>query len=243
MSPKIDGTGANADIDDGRPLSEENAALLKKLADMCLHAMPGIGDQKIAELENVLRFVAQTMKFRQRLGLATAVAALERVPTRVVDIFLNDVYAVAQPIIENLNDIEEGVLVRLANTHEENYLFSIAKRRTVPFRLTDIIVEKGQNPSVFTVARNQGAQFSPQGFTRLVGRARSEITLQNILSSRPDVPAEVMKQLQVLVAARGARPAVVPAAPRLGGLAGERQGTGALDELRAKLQKVVEVHK
>ncbi len=226
-------------------LAKDNAALLKSIADFCLDSLPGISERKVAELEAILQFIAEHMKFRERLDLSISISRMERVPGNLVTFLLNDVYAVAQPIIENLDCVDNEALLCLARKNEENYLFSIAKRRIVPIILTDIIVEKGQNPSVFTVARNQGAQFSLQGFDRLTLRAQTEVTLQNILANRIDLPPEICKRLVAITAARAQRvpspgsvlPGSAPSTPRADWTARDRHSTSALAELREKLRE------
>jgi hypothetical protein len=68
-------------------------------------------------------------------------------------------------------------------------------RATLSERVTDVLVDRGDERVVATVVQNQGARFSKQGFSTLADRAINDEDLLRRLSARVDLPDEITERL------------------------------------------------
>jgi hypothetical protein len=68
--------------------------------------------------------------------------------------------------------------------------------------VTDVLVERGDRRVVRTVAKNAGARFSDNGFSKLVDRASGDDTLAENLGLRHDIPRDHFLKLLHTASAR-----------------------------------------
>ena len=67
-------------------------------------------------------------------------------------------------------------------------MLAISKRKSLSGAVTDVLVERGNNEVVESAVNNPGAEFSDNGFTRLVSRAEGNDELATSLGKRRGIP-------------------------------------------------------
>src|SRR5690606_5215775 len=77
---------------------------------------------------------------------------------------------------------------------------SVARRREVSQTVSDAIVERREEESLLSLARNQGARFSLNAMQTLLGEAKRLHALQEPLTGRFDLPPQLLTQLYFFVA-------------------------------------------
>ena len=149
-----------------------------------------IMDQVLAEVEPLAR-----------RELAERIADVTDAPTRTLLRLAGDVIDVAEPVLRRSPALTDDHLEPIARSHSQDHLMAIAQRQTVSERLTDILVERGNDNVAGTVTGNGGARFSEAGFEWLAARASANHAILNRLVMRGDLPERIANDLLPVLAA------------------------------------------
>jgi uncharacterized protein (DUF2336 family) len=148
-----------------------------------------IMDKVLAEVEPVAR-----------RELAERFADVPDVPRRTLVRLAGDVIDVAEPVLTRSPALRDDDLAPIAREQSQDHLLAIARRETLSSRLTDILVERGDDDVAGTVTGNDGARFSESGFALLATRASSNVIILNRLVMRSDLPERVANELLPVLA-------------------------------------------
>jgi len=74
-------------------------------------------------------------------------------------------------------------------------MLAIAERKSIDESVTDVLVTRGDQKVVSSVARNNGARFSDFGFLHMIKRAEGDSILAEQLGLREDIPRHIFQQL------------------------------------------------
>ena len=72
-------------------------------------------------------------------------------------------------------------------------------RATLPEKVTDVLIDRGETEVVRTVTGNHGARFSESGMDRLLLKASEDVDLREMLVERPDLSPQIVEQLLPMV--------------------------------------------
>ena len=225
--------------------SEKRRTLLHAISDSFLgteEPTPG----EVALYDDVVRLVLEEVEPVARAELAERLAGVAAPPPGTLRQLAEDEIGVARPILTRSTALDDADLERIALSHSQAHLAAIAARPTLSERVTDVLVTRGDEQVVETVAGNEGARFSQQGFAKLADRASTSEAILTRLGTRRDLPAEITARLMPLI--NGALAAKLAAAgasadgARLQELAEESQFVLA-DRLRAatKMARPLEI--
>lgn len=131
-----------------------------------------------------------------RARLATKLAASDQAPTAVVNKLARDSSIdVAGPVLRRSERIDVRTLVDIASTRSQQHLLAISKRRSISEEVTDVLVTRGDQEVVRSVAQNHGARFSDYGLMQMIRRSETDSILAEHLGFRRDIPRHVFQQL------------------------------------------------
>lgn len=191
----------------------EHAYLLRELEDAvakgspesCLRAMWHATDLLIAgtysedqiwTFGEIIGRLAQDIETTARARLSAKLAATSNAPYRLASqLASDDCIDVAWPILSQSERLNTEALVACAREKSQRHLLAISKRRSVPEAVTDVLVVRGSNEVVTSVASNDGASFSNSGFLHLVRRAESDSIVAETVGLRRDIPRHLFHQL------------------------------------------------
>jgi uncharacterized protein (DUF2336 family) len=74
-------------------------------------------------------------------------------------------------------------------------LLAISKRKSIEETVTDVLVTRGNQEVVNSVASNNGARFSDFGFLHMIKRAEGDSILAEQIGLRKDIPRHLFQQL------------------------------------------------
>jgi len=80
-------------------------------------------------------------------------------------------------------------------TKDQSHMLAITQRETIEESVTDVLVTRGNQEVVKSVANNDGARFSDFGFLHMIKRAEGDSILAEQLGLRKDIPRHVFQQL------------------------------------------------
>src|SRR5262249_49328005 len=91
--------------------------------------------------------------------------------------------------------LDDETLIASASTKSQAHLLAISRRKSIGESVTDVLVRRGDQAVVNSVAGNAGARFSGTGLLHMVKRAEGDSILAEQLGLRKDIPRHLFQQL------------------------------------------------
>jgi uncharacterized protein (DUF2336 family) len=151
--------------------------------------------REVALFDEIVTLVLEEVEPIARAELSDRLADLADPPRKVLMRLAEDEISVAWPILVRSTAINDADLIRIATQWSQAHLNAIASRATLSERVTDVLVERGDNRVVATVVENRGARFSRHGFFALADHAATDEALLRRLATRADLPGEIAERL------------------------------------------------
>jgi uncharacterized protein (DUF2336 family) len=204
---------------------DKRAATVKRIANLFVDGASSFNEDHVGLFDDVLCRLVAEIEAKARVEMAQALAAVENAPTELMHTLAKDEdIEVAGPVLAQSRRLRESELVELAKTKGQAHLAAIAGRDDLGEAVTDVLVRRGNPEVVLTVADNQLAKFSEDGFSTLVKRAEGDEDLAQKVGSRLDIPAHLFRDLLVRATA----------------VVQQRLLASAKPETRAEIQRVLD---
>ena len=184
------------DLDDAvlRGTPESRTRALWHTTDLLITG--GFSDDEIWTFGEVIGRLADEIEVAARAQLARRLARLDNAPVNIIHkLAFDDSVEVAAPILQESVRLEAYALVANVCTKSQSHLLAISKRKSIEESVTDVLVTRGNQEVVNSVAKNDGARFSDFGFLHLIQRAEGDSILAEQLGLRKDIPRHVFQQL------------------------------------------------
>jgi hypothetical protein len=173
-------------------------------------------DDEIWTFGEVIGRLADEIEVAARAQLARRLARFDKAPVNIIHkLAFDDSIDVAGPILQESQQLEPYALVANVCTKDQTHLLAISKRESLEETVTDVLVTRGDQEVVNSVATNSGARFSDFGFLHMIQRAEGDSILAEQLGLRQDIPRHIFQQLiakaseDVRKRLEGERPAMV----------------------------------
>ncbi len=186
-------------------LADLEDAVSKGTAESCLRALLHATDilmagtyteEEIWTFGEVIGRLAEEIEVSARVHLAGKLACSSNAPLAVVNqLASDDSIDVAWPILRQSDRVDVKTLLACARSKGQQHLLAISKRKSVPEAVTDVLVVRGSQEVVTSVAANSGAEFSNSGFLHLVRRSEGDSILAECVGLRKDIPRHLFHQL------------------------------------------------
>jgi uncharacterized protein (DUF2336 family) len=156
----------------------------------------GYSEDEIHTFGEVIGRLSEEIEVAARSQLAERMAHFDRAPTNVIHkLAFDDAIEVAGPVLTHSDELDSDTLVANAETKGQQHLLAISKRKSLDAVVTDVLVVRGDQEVVKSVASNQGARFSGFGFLHMIKRAEGDSILAEQLGVRSDIPRHLFQQL------------------------------------------------
>ncbi len=153
-------------------------------------------DDEIWTFGEVIGRLADEIEVAARTQLAKRLARFERAPVNIIHkLAFDDEIEVAGPVLRESKQLEPYALVANVCLKGDTHLLAISERKSIDEAVTDVLVTRGNQEVVNSVARNNGARFSDFGFLHMIQRAEGDSILAEQLGLRQDIPRHVFQQL------------------------------------------------
>ena len=174
----------------------KRADVLKRVTDLFLVNSEQLSDEHLALFDEVMIKLVAEIDVAGRAAFGERVADMHLAPAGLLrKLACDDAIEVAGPVLRRCGAIPEEVLVNSAKSKGQDHLLAISERPSLSERVTDVLVERGDEQVALSVAGNLGAKFSETGFSTLVSRTETDDGLAVRLWSRTDVPRTSLIQL------------------------------------------------
>ena len=179
--------------------SEERRDLLRKVTSALGHTEHS--ESEFAELDGVLSVVAQEYSVGVRTEFARLVAAANsRFPLASEKLAFDDI-AVASPILRSSQILSEETLMKVVEGKSQPHLMAVTQRTTVSQRVSEALVEHGDDAVVTSLLANDRAEIAHTTYETVARRAESSPALQAPLVRRKNVPVDILHDLYARVEA------------------------------------------
>jgi hypothetical protein len=153
-------------------------------------------DDEIWTFGAVVGRLADEIEVAARAQLAKRLARFDRAPVNIIHkLAFDDEIEVAGPVLRESERLEPYALVANACTKSQTHMLAISERASIEETVTDVLVTRGNQEVVNSVAKNDGARFSEFGFLHMIKRAENDSILAENLGLRKDIPRQIFQQL------------------------------------------------
>jgi len=169
---------------------------LRRVTDLFINGAVDYSDQQIGLFDDVFQCLMEHIETSAKALLANRLSTIDSAPPLTIRaLAFDDLIEVAAPVLSRSERLDDEVLVETALNKSQAHLMAISTRRVLSGAVTDVLVQRGNDEVVQSTVNNPGAEFSENGFTRLVDRAENDDNLATCLGMRPTIPRHVYLKL------------------------------------------------
>jgi uncharacterized protein (DUF2336 family) len=176
--------------------SQKRVDTLRRVTDLFMVGAGQYSEEQVGLFDSVMARLAEDIEARARAELSERLAEVANGPILVVkNLAADDIIDVAGPVLTHSPRLDDQMLVGIAEKKGQDHLLAISQRHSISEFVTDVLVVRGNQQVVRTVAQNAGARFSEEGFGVLVKRSEGDDVLASHLGVRKDMPKQHLAKL------------------------------------------------
>jgi len=175
--------------------SEGRQQLLHEITDMFMEQPDQLSEREVAYFGEIMGGIVGGVETMVRQHLAETVSTVSNAPQDLIVSLANDEIEVALPVLTHSEVLNDDDLVKIVNEKGQEHMQAISSRETVSETVTDVLVKKGDDTVLGTLADNNGAQFSRGGMETMFDRAKENDDLNKSLAARQDVPDDLAQDM------------------------------------------------
>jgi uncharacterized protein (DUF2336 family) len=176
--------------------SERRLAMLRHATDLFLFEADRLSEDQIGIFDAVLVQLIERIEARALVEISERLAPIANAPPDLtLSLAGHSAIAVARPVLKNSPRLTTADLVGIAKTQSQGHLLAISERAQIATAVSDVLLDRGDDAVVLSVAGNSGAKLSDNGFDLLLKAAESDDRLAETTGLRLDLPLNVLKQL------------------------------------------------
>lgn len=183
------------------PSSEKRRALLRELTTHFFGDAP----RSAAEdqlYDDVLTGLTFEMETAVRAELSARFALSPTAPRGLIRRLASDEMAVAEAVLRSSPVLTDEDLLGVVRSRSQAHLRAVSERATVSEAVSDAIVERGDDETLGTLLRNDGARLSRSANETAVERAKANPALHEATVRRQSLPADLLNEMYFVVEAR-----------------------------------------
>ncbi len=181
--------------------SEKRRALLRELTEHFFGASTRTATEDTL-YGAVLAKLADDMETAVRAELSARFANAPDAPAGLIRRLANDEAAVAGAVLAASPVLTDADLLGVVRKHGQEHLRAVSARPSVSEAVSDVIVERGDDETLGTLLRNDGARLSRQASETAVERAKANPALHEATVSRTTLPPDLLNDMYFVVEAR-----------------------------------------
>ncbi len=181
--------------------SEKRRALLRELTEHFFGA-PARSAAEDTLYGAVLARLADDMEMAVRAELSVRFANTPDAPHSLIRRLANDEAAVAGAVLAHSPVLTDEDLLGVVRNHGQDHLRAVSTRLSVSEAVSDVIVERGDDETLGTLLRNDGARLSRKASEAAVERAKINPSLHEATVARASLPPDLLNDMYFLVEAR-----------------------------------------
>jgi uncharacterized protein (DUF2336 family) len=169
---------------------------LRRVTDLFINGAVDFSEGQIALFDDVFQCLMHHIETSAKTLLASRLATIDSAPPLTIRaLAFDDLIEVAAPVLSKSERLDDATLIETARNKSQAHLMAISTRRVLSGAVTDVLVAHGSDAVIHSTVNNPGAEFSENGFTRLVDRAEGDDRLASCLGMRPAMPRHLYLKL------------------------------------------------
>lgn len=180
------------------PSGERRSETAQKIAVEFDRGALSDAERKLAE--EIFRIMVKDAEVRVREALADNLKSNPLLPHEVAVALARDVNSVALPVLEFSEVLTDEDLIEIISLQDGDKQSAIAGRQNVSERVSDAIVDTGNETAVTRLVSNPGADISEGAFGRVVDSMGGSETVQRAMAGRSQLPVTIAERLVTLMA-------------------------------------------
>ncbi len=176
----------------------QRAEVLRRVTDLFMLGTGRFSDAQIDLFDQVMSRLVEGVEVAARAKFGSRISKAADAPMNVIRLLaFDDAIDVASPVLSGSERLTEDSLVENAKIKGQGHLLAISRRKWLTEKVTDVLLDRGNQDVVASTASNLGSRFSENGFSRLVDKSSADARLALCVWSRPDIPrVELMRLFQ-----------------------------------------------
>lgn len=179
--------------------SARRRELLREVTDLFFDEAPALETPVSQEFDDVLSALAEQTAVEARAELSKRFADAPLAPHGLILKLARDAIEVAAPILARSTALTEEDLVCLASDAAQEHLQAISQRAEVSSKVSEKIVQHGNDTTIAKLIENDGARLSRGTYETVTAKAEVSISLQAPLVQRTDTPTDLLGDLMLTV--------------------------------------------
>jgi len=176
----------------------ERGRIVRDVSALFMDHVANYSPAHVELFDRVLMSLIDEVDQQIRIHLAERFAHVDNAPRGVVrHLASDDEIKVAGPLLSSSSCLDDEFLIESARNKSQEHLLAISSRQAIGCRVTDVLVDRGNDQVVLTLAGNKGAEFSATGCALVVERAKDNHDIARVIWNRDDIPRQ---QVLVLLA-------------------------------------------
>ncbi len=156
-------SGALTQVLCNRSAGERNR-VVRQVADLFLTQHASYSAEQVDLFDSVIMKMIGQVDEAVRVYLSERLAPISNAPRDVIMTLATDAaIAVAGPVLTQSPVLDEEFLADSARACGQQHLIAISSRQMVGPRVTDVLMDRGNDQVVMTLAQNRGAALSERG--------------------------------------------------------------------------------
>ncbi|WP_372706266.1 DUF2336 domain-containing protein [Brevundimonas sp.] len=150
----------------------------------------------------VLARLAADMETAVRAELSLRFATAPDAPAILIRRLADDEASVAGAVLASSPVLTDDDLLGVVRRHGQDHLRAVSTRASVSEAVAEVIVERGDDQTLGTLLRNDGARLSRKASETAVERAKANPALHEATVYRATLPADLLNDMYFVVEAR-----------------------------------------
>lgn len=175
---------------------DKHAETLRQITDLFVADSTRLNDSQIDIFNDVLQHLVRRIEGKALIELSERLAPISNAPVGVVRRLANDDnIAIAAPVLTHSTRLDDNDLIEIAGNKSQAHLLAISGRPQIHTEVTDVMLQRGDQPVFHRLVENHGADFSEHGLAALVQHSASDDHLAEKVGLRRDLPAPLFRDL------------------------------------------------
>src|SRR5580658_6204916 len=137
------------------------AEILGRVTDLFIAGATHLSDEEVALFDDVITRLAVEIEVSTRALLSIRLAPIPNAPPRTIrTLAFDDAIEVAEPVLRQSPRLSDADLVENARIKGQGHMLAISRRNHLSELVTNVLVERGDQPVLMSTIENRGAKFS-----------------------------------------------------------------------------------
>ena len=175
--------------------SDKRRELMGHVTSLFVMGAEKYSSEEITLFNGVLNRLVDLVEDKDKEELSEKLCEIRTTPRELVLKLANEDLIISKYMLQYSTVLTLEDLMQFAKVKGQGHLLAISKREKLESRLTDVLIERGEQPVRRSVAANPGAELSDWGTKFLVKIAEKDPTLRESMIDRSDLKPEHFDRL------------------------------------------------